>query len=334
METTPTPTITYSPSIVVSVVKRKSRIKWWVLLPLVIVTTLFAGAIIVFHGYIAWMLARPSIAPLSSNPLQAVGLAYTDVSFTSSDGASVLDGWFIPAEGSDQVVIFSHGYGGNREELWVPFYSLAKQLNKEQYNVLLFDYGYVQPDLSVTGGVRESLELQGAIDFVKQKGMNHTYVWGFSMGAGTALQTALHSKDIDAMILDSTFLLEPDTMFHNIKQQIDLPRFPSLALIRFFFPFVNGTSIEQIPYEAVKETAYPMPIFFIHGMKDAKAPYEVAELIYGNQQASGSSLWLLPKGRHELIYKDNKKEYMKRTIAFLNGASLQSSANTASASGN
>lgn len=52
-------------------------------------------------------------------------------------------------------------------------------------------------------------------------------VWGFSMGAGTALQTGLVSEDIDAMILDSTFLLEPDTLYHNIKQNIDLPRQPS-----------------------------------------------------------------------------------------------------------
>ncbi|GAA3409884.1 alpha/beta hydrolase [Paenibacillus hodogayensis] len=324
METTRAPAVVFNPPAFENAPTKTSRKKMWILLPLAILFGLFACAILAFHGYIAWMLARPAIAPLSSNPLLAVGLPYEDVSFTSSDGGSALNGWFIPAEGSDKVVVFSHGYGGNREELWVPLYSLAKELNNQHFNVLLFDYGYVQPNLSVTGGVRESRELQGAIDFVKHQGMKHTYVWGFSMGAGTALQTALYSKEIEAMILDSTFLLEPDTMFHNIKQQVDLPRFPSLPLIRFFFPILNGTSMEQIPYQTVKESNYAIPLFFIHGKKDVKAPYDVVELIYENQTSPRSSLWLLPEGRHELLYKANKKEYLKRTMAFWNRVSSDS----------
>jgi pimeloyl-ACP methyl ester carboxylesterase len=322
METTPASTVPYSATAHENVPIGKWR-KWlWIALPVLLLILLFTGAVVAFHGYIAWMLTRPVIAPLGSNPLKAVGLPYQDVRFTSSDGGSALEGWFIPSADSDRAVVFSHGYGGNREEPWVPFYSLAKALNRRNYNVLMFDYGYVSPDRSTTGGVRESLELQGAIDFVKKKGMAQTYVWGFSMGAGTALQTALHSKDIDAMILDSTFLLEPDTLYHNIKQRVDLPRYPSLPLIRFFFPIVNGTSMNQIPYQTVKETIYPMPILFIHGMKDAKAPYEIVQSIYDNQASvQKTSLWLLPDGEHELIYKANKKTYLQRTISFLDSVS-------------
>lgn len=323
MNTSPVSSTAYSAPTFENVTNGYSRKKLWVLLPLASLFVLASSLVVGFHGYVAWMLARPEIAPLSSNPMLAAGLAYEDVHFTSTDGVSTLDGWLIPASSPDKVVIFSHGYGGNREELWVPFYSLANELHQHNYNVLLFDYGYVQPGLSVTGGVREALELQGAIDFVKRSGMKHVYVWGFSMGAGTALQTALHSKDIEAMILDSTFLLEPDTMFHNIRQQIELPRFPSLPLIRLFFPLLNGTSMEQIPYETVKSTAFPMPLFFIHGMKDAKAPHSVVELIHENQEAGMSSLWLLPEGRHELLYKANKSQYIQRTIAFFDAASDQ-----------
>lgn len=295
--------------------------KLWIMLPVILLLVLSGGAVLAFHGYIAWILARPDIAPLSSNPLKAAGLSYEDVHFTSSDGSSALDGWYIPAAGSDKAVVFSHGYGGNREELWVPFYSLAKELHKQNYNVLLFDYAYVRPEVTATGGVRESLELEGAIDFVKERGSKSTFVWGFSMGAGTALQTALHSKDIKAMILDSAFLLEPDTLYHNLKQQINLPRFPSLPLIRFFFPILNGARLSQIPYQTVKETDYPMPILFIHGMKDTKAPYDIIQSIFENQSSSPkSSMWLLPEGRHELIYRANKKEYIQRTMSFLNSA--------------
>ncbi|MFK7694565.1 alpha/beta hydrolase [Paenibacillus sp. HJGM_3] len=303
--------------VIESAANNLNRLKSWLIFAATLLTVLLIGAVLTFHGYIAWTIARPVIPPLTSNPLQAAGLPYEDVRFASSDGASVLDGWYIPAAGSKKTVVFSHGYGGNREELWVPFYSLAKELNKRQYNVLLFDYSYVRPEVLPTGGVRESLELQGALDFAKEKGSAQTYVWGFSMGAGTALQTALNSRDITAMVLDSTFLLEPDTMFQNIRQVVDLPRL-SLPLIRWFIPLLNGTSMKQIPYETVKHTDYPMPILFIHGMMDAKAPYDIVQTIFANQSPERESgLWLLPNGRHELIYKVNKKEYLKRALTFL-----------------
>src|SRR5690606_39302282 len=110
---------------------------------LAFVLFLVVGSILTFHGYIAWALARPEIAPLTSNPMKAVGLEYEEVQFASSSGDSLLEGWYIPSINSKQTVVFSHGYCGNREELSVPPYSLAKELHKKHYNGLLFVYSYV-----------------------------------------------------------------------------------------------------------------------------------------------------------------------------------------------
>jgi pimeloyl-ACP methyl ester carboxylesterase len=235
-----------------------------------------------------------------------------------------VDGWYIPGN-SDKTVIFSHGYGGNREEFWVPIYDLARSLHRQDYNVLMFDYGYARPGSTgiVTGGVQESQELLGAIDYIKRKGAEQIYIWGFSMGAGTALQAALDSKDISGMILDSTFLLEPDTLYHNMKQYVNLPRFPSLMLVRLFFPILNGSSLREIPYEQVKEAQYPMPILFIHGTEDGRAPYEMTEEIFSHQQAQPQSqLWLVENGKHELLYKYHRRQYLQKTLDFLHQISL------------
>ena len=129
------------------------------------------------------------------------------------------------------------------KKLWVPLYTLARELHLQNYNVLMFDYGYVHPSSKrvMTGGVQESQELLGAIDYIKQSTGGPIFIWGFSMGAGTALQTALHKMgDISGMILDSTFLLNPDTLYHNMNQVVHVPRFPSLPLVRLFFPLLNG----------------------------------------------------------------------------------------------
>jgi uncharacterized protein len=293
-----------------------------ILLSLLLLCT---SLLLAFHAYIAWTLARPHIDPLRSNPALAAGLPFDNITFPSRNGSSHLEGWFIPAN-SKKTVIFSHGYGGNREELWVPLYSLAKELHLQNYNVLMFDYGYVHPDSQriVTGGIQESQELLGAVDFIKSKVDGPIYIWGFSMGAGTALQAALNSKDdISGMILDSTFLLSPDTLYHNMKQYVNVPKFPSLPLVRLFFPVLNGVSLKQIPYQKVTNTSYKMPIYFIHGDQDLKAPYEIAEEVFAKQKDNPrSKLWILPSGQHELLYRADPKTYLTRTMGFLNALSI------------
>jgi pimeloyl-ACP methyl ester carboxylesterase len=315
----------------------RRRIKQLLIALMSLILLLFS-LIMAFHAYVAWTLARPHIDQLRSNPTVSFGAAYENIEFPSLNGSSKLSGWFIPAEkfsAASKTVVFSHGYGGNREEIWVPLYSLAKELHKQNYNVLMFDYGYVQPKESVTGGLRESQELLGAVKYAKEKGSGEVYVWGFSMGAGTALQAALQTKDIAGMILDSTFILEPDTLYHNMKQVANLPKFPSQSLVHLFFPLLNGVNLNQIPYEKVKQTKYSMPIFFIHSKKDERAPFEMAQEIFRNQpENSGSQFWLLANDGHELIYKGQKKDYLSLSMGFLNGLALMPSTATAQKSSN
>jgi len=271
------------------------------------------------HAYIAWVLMYPDVAPIASNPKSAIGLDYIDVRFPSNDQSVDLEGWYIPAADTTRTVIFSHGYGANREETWVPMYDLAAWLHEQNYNVLMFDYAFASATdrRPVTGGKEEAQQLIGAIHWAKNNGAGPIYVWGFSMGAGTALQAALLTDEIDAMILDSTFLLEPDTLFHNLKQHIDLPRNPSLALVRGFFPLLNGVSLNQIPYAEVKSTRYNMPILMIHGTEDAKAPYQIAQEIAMRQLTFASDWWLVQGGRHELLYRVHSEEYLQRVADFL-----------------
>ncbi|GFN31134.1 alpha/beta hydrolase [Paenibacillus xylaniclasticus] len=298
-------------------------------------------AVIAFHGYIAWMLAHPYVAPLYSNPNEAVGLPYEDVSFPSKSGRTTVGGWFIPA-GSDssmntpdgafqtaalsvppaeskRTVIFSHGYGANREETWVPMYDLAQLLHQLDYNVLMFDYGYASTDYKApaTGGHEESQQLLAAVEYAKSRGASEIVVWGFSMGAGTALQTGLVTDDIDAMILDSLFLPSPDTLFHNVTQILPLPKYPSLPLIELMLPAFTGTSFSGIPADEVMTTDYPIPLFIMHGTEDAKAPYEIAESIAANQTNPLSREWIVSGGKHELLFQVHAKEYIQRAALFL-----------------
>jgi pimeloyl-ACP methyl ester carboxylesterase len=275
--------------------------------------------VLVFHAYVAWALAHPTVAPLSSNPLLAKNLAYTDVTFASADNHSLVEGWWIPADLSRKTVVLSHGYGANREEFWVPMYNLADLLHGLNYNVLMFDYGFASQTYytPATGGRNESQQLLGALQYAREQGSDELIVWGFSMGAGTALQAALYSGSIDAMILDSTFIPDDDTLYYNIRNLVDIPKYPSVSLIRQFFPLLTGTRLEHIPSTQIQETAFDFPILLIHGTADDKAPTYLSENVAKAQTNALSQLWVVPDAIHEMIFRTHPEEYVARTTGFL-----------------
>ncbi|PDO11403.1 MAG: hypothetical protein BLM47_02820 [Candidatus Reconcilbacillus cellulovorans] len=279
--------------------------------------------VLAFHGYIAWTIARPTPTPLQSNPEQALGLPYRDVRFRSLGGDVRLSGWYIPAPDSERTVVFSHGYGANREEYWVPMYDLVGEVHRRGYNVLMFDYGYVgNPGRPVTAGVNETRELLGAVAFARSQGADRVYVWGFSMGAGIALQAALAGSvagapGIDALVLDSTFVLTPETLRYNLSRHGRLPDW-SAPLVESWFPLLHGVRLSDIPFRDLLTVQFDIPVYVVHGALDDKAPVAIAEQIAANQSANPlSGSWIVPDGHHELLFRYHREEYLKRTLGFL-----------------
>jgi fermentation-respiration switch protein FrsA (DUF1100 family) len=305
-------------------VAQRRKHKWIATIAAII--AMFFIAIVIFHGYVAWMLAYPYVAPLASNPKEAIGIDYEEVIYPSHSGETTVSGWYLPAPAVDgssdfskRTVVFSHGYGANREESWVPMYDLAKLLHDLSYNVLLFDYGYAskQYRAPATGGREESQQLLASVNYARSRGAEDIVVWGFSMGAGTALQTALVTDEIDAMILDSLFVPSSEALFDNLNQFVELPRFPSLPLIETMIPLWTGTDFGSIPAEEVVAHPYDMPIYIIHGTKDAKASYETAQAISANQKNAMSRSWIVEDGQHEMIFRKHPTEYIGRAAMFL-----------------
>lgn len=307
------------------IIKRIGRLlKWMLLTGTSALLLLYVG----LHAYIAWLLAYPAVTPLASNPLLAKNLPYTDIVFASSDGQSLVEGWWIPAStSSKQSVVLSHGYGANREEHWVPMYDLAEWLHGSGYNVLMFDYGFASSlyPLPATGGILESRQLLGAIQYAREAGSEEVIVWGFSMGAGTALQAALQDAAIDAMILDSTFLPSEETLAYNLEQMLpQLNAYPTIPLIKWFLPFMSGYRLEQVPAITAQTTAFDFPIFVIHGTKDSKAPVVLAENVAMAQSNPQSRLWIVEGAIHEMIYRMHTDEYVERISTFLGEVHMQS----------
>lgn len=114
------------------------------------------------------------------------GMAYEDVFFPAMDGV-MLDGWFIPVEGSNKLVIVNHFIGANRYgypghlEPWtgqggfeVNFVEAYKALHDAGYNVLAYDlrgHGHSADGAgNITGvGAIEWRDVIGSIRFAREK---------------------------------------------------------------------------------------------------------------------------------------------------------------------
>ncbi|WP_421724321.1 alpha/beta hydrolase family protein [Bauldia sp.] len=115
-----------------------------------------------------------------------VGLAYEDIFFPSMDGV-MLDGWLIPAAGSDKLVICNHFIGANRYgypghlEPWtgqggfeVNFLGAYKALNEAGYTVLAYDlrgHGHSASGAGdITGvGAIEWRDVVGSVRYAKSR---------------------------------------------------------------------------------------------------------------------------------------------------------------------
>lgn len=129
-------------------------------------------------------------SPVYHRPDEA-GLAYEDVTFPSADGVP-LEGWYIPAEGSDKLVIANHPRWFNRSGLashlepWsrfggatgndfeVDFIPDYRLLHDAGYNVLAYDMRNFGQSGSGNGGVFsagrfESRDVLGSLDYVRRR---------------------------------------------------------------------------------------------------------------------------------------------------------------------
>ena len=114
------------------------------------------------------------------------GLEYEDVFFPAMDGV-MLDGWFIPREGSDKLIICNHFIGANRYgyaghlEPWtgnggfeVNFIEAYKALHEAGFNILTYDlrgHGHSADGAgSITGvGAIEWRDVIGSVRYAKAR---------------------------------------------------------------------------------------------------------------------------------------------------------------------
>ena len=195
------------------------------------------------------------------------GLDSEELAFATSDGLR-LQGVWIPAAGSSRAVVIMHGHGGSLD------YDLhrAPFLHAAGFNVLLFDFRAHgrSPGRLATFGYLERRDVQGAVEFLKSRGMQRIGLLGFSYGGMAAMLAAPLCPEVGAVISDGG----PARL-----RSAAAGRAAALGLPRWSGAFLGWLAVAATSlrlganlfrYEPVRWVGRiaPRPVMFIHGELD------------------------------------------------------------------
>ncbi len=225
-----------------------------------------------------------------------IGLDFEDLFFPSGHQQK-LHGWFIPAarpSPNTSTLIFMHGNAGNIGDRLEKIF----MFHKIGVNVFIFDYrGYGNSEGQPTEeGMYE--DAQAAYDYVLNRRdipSDKIIVYGASLGGAAAVDLATR-RDVDALILDSTFTSAAD------MGKIMVPFVPSFLLK------IKLDSIHKIP-------SCTMPKLFIHSLEDETVPFRFGEKLY--REAPAPKEFLKITGDHNSSHMVSERTYIGGIKAFL-----------------
>ena len=281
---------------------------------ILVVLLAYAGVSLV----VAETLTKPYRRPLATSPA-AFGLVYEDVAFPSTGDRIPLRGWFLPAPGSDRVVLIVHGRNSNRtgdDGQYVPH---AAALVAHGYNALLFDLrGHGESGGErYTLGTAEQRDVRGAVAYLKGRGFATEGMgyWSHSMGAATVLLASTVSPDVRAIVADSSFARLEDLLDEELPRASGLPGFFNPPILFFARTVFGADASLANPVQAVAGLPADS-LFIIHGEADGLIPVDHARRIADAAGPAVHDLWIVPGARHDRVSEVLPEQYEQRVLAF------------------
>ncbi len=196
---------------------------------------------------------------------------------------------------SSRIVIFLHGFTGNKNESNFSFSRQAKLFDKNNIDSIRLDYyGSGDSDGEFQDMNFHDLIIQGRliIDYVKSLEYKEIYLEGMSMGGALAIKLA--SIDIAKLILISPAINMRELTKNIFENNVILPNgnadVRSLELSREFQESIQSIDI----FEDIVDL--DIPTLIIQGTKDISVPYENALIV--KDKIKNSTLITVEGGDH------------------------------------
>ncbi len=267
-----------------------------------------------------------------------IGLYYEASTVKFENGAETVL-WFIPAQDtttaeskkSDITVIFSHDAGDNKTVSKIDDGILyARQLVDAGVNVATFDYsgsGFATGS-GYTYGAREAEELKQIISYVKKRyPSKHIVLQGWGFGASAAILAGADNDDVTAVIADAAYT-DSNKYFNEdggLEKWSSMPSWTTKLTKLFVAALADGDIFGQKPIEAVSKKN-SQAWFFIGEKNDGVfSPDYAGELSAAATKAGNNTrFWISKSGYHAQAYRTDEKNYVEKTLNFIESVCKQS----------
>jgi alpha-beta hydrolase superfamily lysophospholipase len=291
-----------------------------ILLLFALLFLLFASLVILVIGPV--MLLQPYRRTIAYYRRQTsvlhpsdLGLPCENITLKTAEGIP-LSCWFLPAPGpSRATVICLHGVGESK----IAYLPMARLLHDHGFNVFAYDarrhgdsggtfctYGFYEKhdtSMIITWLSGRSGPAGGPIG-----------LFGASMGAAVALQSAALDNRIRAVVAESSFASLRSVFDEYQKRMIKLPwHYLRNIVIKRSELMAHYKANAVSPLDAVR--SLHIPLLILHGMADTTIPPSYSEQIYAAANPP-KELWLVPGARHDNMWEEGGEEYRRRIVVF------------------
>lgn len=266
--------------------------------------------------------SKPRTDPKNLTILDKVGLIFTgienphqvDDEFPNSpfetfiiDGDVKLESWYVPNDSAKGLIIFYHGYAGNKSQM----ISRAHDLYEMGFSTAIVGFrgsGNSDGDYT-TIGFEESEDVLNSYNFYKEKFPNTPIVlFGTSMGSAAILKAFENPElDVNGIIIEYPF----GTLHQSVKNRFKVMGFPSFPIATLLTYFggqqVGFNAFEHNPEEYAKKVN--CPVLYFAGDKDDRVTNEETAEVFKNIASTDKQLFIFKNGGHENLNENFTNEW-------------------------
>ncbi len=236
---------------------------------------------------------------------------FEDLTFESMDGTLLHARLYQRSTRTPKLgtVVFFHGNAENLTSHAI----IVDWMREYGLNVLIFDYrGYGQSKGSPSS---KGCHLDGLAALLKARsiheklGGRHFIVYGQSLGGIILLRAFIDSsirKDIDLLVVDSSFASYKDIAFRRANDNLFTALFSPLAYALVSDKMSIKKSLNEID----------VPLLVIHSKEDKVIPIDFGKEIYDLAQTR-KWFWELETGPHISVFTVKQGSNRKRFISFI-----------------
>jgi uncharacterized protein len=243
------------------------------------------------------------------------GIPQRNVIIETFDGLR-LHGWFVPREENAKgTIIYLHGVGDCK----VGGVEFARAMYQHGFNVFLYDSrehgeseGYY-----CTYGFYEKHDLAAVITYLSSKqdvAIGKIGVFGTSMGAAVAIQTAAIDHRIAAVVSEGSFSTLRTIFVDYQKRIVKLPWhfLRNIALVQSQ-KMANFKARMVAPVEDIKKVH--VPILLVHGEKDTFIKNEYSRKLF-EAANEPKELLIVPGAEHNNVWEIGGPMYENALVSF------------------